>query len=61
MPSGEELYYMMDRFALLYKLHSAVSTFITILLWASVSEMLLWIGAFISFCAAPARMALIWV
>lgn len=61
MPSGEELYYMMDRFALLYKIQSSVSTFITILMWVSVSEILLWCGAFLSFCSAPARMTLIWL
>ena len=61
MPSGEELYYMMDRFALLYKIQSSVSTFVTIMLWVSVSEILLWCGAFLSFCAAPARMTIIWL
>lgn len=61
MPTGDELHFMMSRFTTMYNATSALSNFITVLLWVSTSEALLWGGAFLTFCAVPSRMALIWI
>lgn len=59
MPSWNEMYHIMNDFTLAYKGELAMSTFITMLLWTSISEILLFVGTFITFCAAPLRMGVV--
>ena len=58
MPSGKEMINIMNYFTFAYKIERALSNFVMMILWASLSEMLLFIGVFITFCAAPARICL---
>ena len=61
MPSGRELIQLMDYFTLAYKSLQAYSNLVTMLLWMSVSELLLTAALFISFCGAPERMGIIFM
>ena len=56
MPSGHEMLSLMNMFTFGYKAERALSNFLMICFWASVSEILLYLGLFFSFCAAAARM-----
>lgn len=61
MPSWNEMFQIMNNFTLAYKGELAMSTFITMLLWVSISEILLFFGVFCSFCAAPLRMGIVFI
>jgi len=51
----------MKNLNLAYNAQHAFSSFITMLLWTSWSEILLVLGVFITFCAAPMHMGLMWL
>jgi len=61
MPSGVELFDMIKNFTIVYRAERAMSTLITMLLWTSVTEILLFFGTFFSFCAAPMRLAIVFL
>jgi hypothetical protein len=58
MPSGKEMMNIMNYFSFAYKIERALSNFVMMILWASVSEIFLFLGLFMSFCTAPARIAI---
>lgn len=49
---------IMNYFSFAYKIERALSNFVMMILWASVSEIFLFLGLFMSFCTAPARIAI---
>lgn len=51
----------MNNFTVAYKAERAMSTFITMLMWTSISEILLFCGAFLTFCLAPLRLGVIFL
>jgi len=61
MPSGAEMFNIIQNFTVAYRAERAMSTFITMLLWTSITELLLFGGTFISFCAAPMRLAIVFL
>ena len=56
MPSGHEMISLMNMFTFGSKAERALSNFFMISLWAAISETLLYLGLFFSFCAAAKRM-----
>lgn len=58
MPSGHEMIELMHLFTFGYKAERAFSNYFTLLLWINVSETLLTLGLFFSFCAAAKRMGI---
>jgi len=61
MPSGNEMFKIMNNFTVAYRAERAMSTFITMLLWTSVTEILLFCGAFLTFCVAPLRTGVVFL
>ena len=55
MPSGKEMLMLMNSFSFAYKFERALSNYLTMVMWASLSEILLFIGFFFTFCTAPKR------
>ena len=61
MPTGNEMMSILHTVNNFYKAELALSQFVTMLIWTSFSEILLWIGLFCTFCAAPLHTGIIWL
>jgi hypothetical protein len=61
MPTGNEMVSILHSINIFYKAELALSQFVTMLLWTSFSEIMLWAGLFFTFCAAPLHMGIIWL
>jgi len=61
MPTGNEMMSILHTVNNFYKAELALSQFILMLVWTSLSEILIWIGLFCTFCAAPMHTGIIWL
>jgi len=61
MPTGNEMMSILHTVNVFYKAELALSSFLTMLLWTSFSEIFLWIGLFITFCARAMNMGIMWL
>ena len=61
MPTVNEMMSILHTVNVFYKAELALSQFVTMLLWTSFSELLLWCGLFITFCAQPLHTGIIWL
>jgi hypothetical protein len=61
MPTGNEMVKILHSVNVMYKAELALAQFVTLLLWTSFSEMFLWCGLFLTFCAAASHTGIIWL
>jgi len=61
MPTGNEMMSILHTVNVFYKAELALSQFVTMMLWTSFSEVLLWWGLFATFCAQAMHTGIIWL
>jgi hypothetical protein len=61
MPTGDEMYILLNSLDLNYKLMMVFSQLTTVLMWVSATEMVLELALFMTFCSAAKRLGGFWL